>query len=429
MAGGGTSSDPLRRRTQRPQLGCPSPVRRDRKAITSALECCRAPGIVDRGPEPLELVGRRMVQPGRNEQTVEREHEVGAAGRCVVDGDSEVLLQRRAGVEPDVVVRPKETGLAEALERGGQLACWPQQILVVAPTVGLEPVAIPTCVARYLCNAPQPTLGQLVCGAVRGDSRAGVTQIVTHAATPAISARTPPRLGSRHLPNRLRRLSHHPQPHSHHLQSTSPHRTRLSAATTLDSHTSVVRRPVRVFILPPIEASASSEMKAVEVASALVPFGSADAWRTNTNPHRSPAWQRRDRSGSHSCAHSAHRRFRRRTGLGSGHLSRPERPAGAPSGRRRSGPVCRTRPFPSFLEHRLVCCPVLDVAYRPDREVARRAAVCRGAARSSWARALVSVNCTATARRWRSVSDPIGLFSRTPTWARNAPQRASPQPC
>ena len=113
-----------------------------------ALECARAPGIVDRGPEPLELAGRRMMQPGRDEQTVERELEAGATGRCVADGDSEVLLQRRAGVEPDVVVRPKETGLAEALERGGQLACGPEQLLVVAPTVRLEPVAVLTCVAR-----------------------------------------------------------------------------------------------------------------------------------------------------------------------------------------------------------------------------------------------------------------------------------------
>ena len=79
-----------------------------------ALECCRAPVIVDRGPEALELVGRRMVQPGRNEQTVERELEVGATGRCVADGDSEVFLQRRAGVEPDVVcTAEKKRGLPE----------------------------------------------------------------------------------------------------------------------------------------------------------------------------------------------------------------------------------------------------------------------------------------------------------------------------
>ena len=113
-----------------------------------ALECARAPVIVDRGPEPLALVGCRMVQPGRNEQTVERELEVGATGRCVADGNSEVLLQRRAGVEPAVVVRPRDTRLPEALEPGVELACGPDQILVVAPTVGLEPVAVLTCVAR-----------------------------------------------------------------------------------------------------------------------------------------------------------------------------------------------------------------------------------------------------------------------------------------
>ena len=44
-----------------------------------ALECARAPVIVDRGPDALELAGCRMVQPGRDEQTVGRELEVGAA--------------------------------------------------------------------------------------------------------------------------------------------------------------------------------------------------------------------------------------------------------------------------------------------------------------------------------------------------------------
>jgi hypothetical protein len=76
-------------------------------------------------PEALELVGRRMMQSGRDEQTVERELEVGAAGRCVADGDSEVLLQRQAGAEPDVVVRPNETGLLEALEQAASSRAGP----------------------------------------------------------------------------------------------------------------------------------------------------------------------------------------------------------------------------------------------------------------------------------------------------------------
>ena len=43
--------------------------------------------------------------------TVERELEVGAAGRCVVDGDYEVLLQLRAGWNRTLLYRRKKRGL------------------------------------------------------------------------------------------------------------------------------------------------------------------------------------------------------------------------------------------------------------------------------------------------------------------------------
>ena len=109
-------------------------------ALDGPLEGLRPPIVIDRGPKTLELIARRLIQPAGDEQAIEREVEVDAAGGSVADGDSEVLLQRRARVKPDVVIRPKEMGFAEPLELGGELAGGSEQMLVVAPTVGLEPV-------------------------------------------------------------------------------------------------------------------------------------------------------------------------------------------------------------------------------------------------------------------------------------------------
>ena len=69
----------------------------------------------------------RMMQPGRDEQTVERELEVGATGRCVADGDSEVLLQRRAGAEPDIVVRPKKRGFPKGSSEAASARAGPSR--------------------------------------------------------------------------------------------------------------------------------------------------------------------------------------------------------------------------------------------------------------------------------------------------------------
>ena len=109
-------------------------------ALDGPLEGLRLPIVIDRGPKTLELIARRLIQPAGDEQAIEREVEVDAAGGSVADGDSEVLLQRRARVKPDVVIRPRKMGFAEPLELGGGSAGGSEQMLVVAPTVGLEPV-------------------------------------------------------------------------------------------------------------------------------------------------------------------------------------------------------------------------------------------------------------------------------------------------
>ena len=68
-----------------------------------SLEAARPAIVVDRRPESLELVGSGVVQAAGHEQPVERQVEVEAAGGAVADRDAEVLLERRARPEPEVV--------------------------------------------------------------------------------------------------------------------------------------------------------------------------------------------------------------------------------------------------------------------------------------------------------------------------------------
>src|SRR3954447_10872135 len=84
-----------------------------------------------------------MVQAGGDEQAVERELDVEAAGGAVADRDAELLLDRRARVEARVVVGAEEVRLAERGERaGGERLRGREQVGVVARAVGLEPVAV-----------------------------------------------------------------------------------------------------------------------------------------------------------------------------------------------------------------------------------------------------------------------------------------------
>jgi hypothetical protein len=98
--------------------------------------------VVDRRPVPLELVGAGMVEPGGDEETVERELEVEAAGAAVADRHPELLLERRPGMKAGVVVGPEGVGLAEVREllREGESRL--AQVRVVSVSVGSEPVAI-----------------------------------------------------------------------------------------------------------------------------------------------------------------------------------------------------------------------------------------------------------------------------------------------
>jgi len=90
-----------------------------------ALEGLRAALVVDRGSEALELVARRVVQSGADQQAVERQLDVVAAGRAVSDRDAELLLDRRAVAEAGVVVEAKEARLAEVREARRQCPARP----------------------------------------------------------------------------------------------------------------------------------------------------------------------------------------------------------------------------------------------------------------------------------------------------------------
>ena len=83
-----------------------------------------------------------MVQARGHEQPVERQLDVVATRRAVADRDAELLLDRRAGVEARVVVGAEEVRFAEVGERAGQRRGGREQVVVVARTVGLEPVAV-----------------------------------------------------------------------------------------------------------------------------------------------------------------------------------------------------------------------------------------------------------------------------------------------
>ena len=114
-----------------------------RRGGDRALERLPAPPVVDRGPEALDLIGGRVVQAGGDEQAVERQLDVEAAGGAVADRDAELLLDRRARVKAGVVVRAEEMRLAEGRERpGDERPRGREQVVVVAGAVGPEPVAV-----------------------------------------------------------------------------------------------------------------------------------------------------------------------------------------------------------------------------------------------------------------------------------------------
>jgi hypothetical protein len=117
------------------QPGVPGPSDRPRQRRG------RAP-VVDRAADAVELVGRRAVEAGGDEQPVERQLDVVAARALVADGQAHVLLDRRPGMEARVVPRAEE---ARSPELGEVLAERPDgrhHVLVVARAVGLEPIAI-----------------------------------------------------------------------------------------------------------------------------------------------------------------------------------------------------------------------------------------------------------------------------------------------
>src|SRR5947209_4926778 len=113
-------------------LGCPE----------RAFEPCGPATIVDRGAEALELVGRRAMQAGGDEQAVEGQLDVIAARSAVADRDAELLLDRRTHVEAGVVVGAEEMGGTEVGEPAREVACRVEQVTVVTVPIGLEPVAV-----------------------------------------------------------------------------------------------------------------------------------------------------------------------------------------------------------------------------------------------------------------------------------------------
>ena len=106
------------------------------------LESAGAPLVVDRRPKAVELISRRMVQAGADEQAVERQLDVVAARAAVADREAELLLDGRALVKARVVVGTKEARGAQVGEALGKLPRGSEEMLVVARAVGLEPVAV-----------------------------------------------------------------------------------------------------------------------------------------------------------------------------------------------------------------------------------------------------------------------------------------------
>src|SRR5437763_4682193 len=92
--------------------------------------------------QALDLVGRGVVQAGGDEQAVERELDVEAAGALVADRKPDVLLQRRARAKARVVPGPEHARLAEVHEIIAEQRCGAAQVVLVARAVGLEPVAV-----------------------------------------------------------------------------------------------------------------------------------------------------------------------------------------------------------------------------------------------------------------------------------------------
>jgi hypothetical protein len=79
---------------------------------------------------------------GGDEQAVERQVEIEAAGGAVPDRDAEVLLERGTRPEPEVVVRTEEVRGAEVAQLVRELPRRRDDVVVVAPAVGPEPVAV-----------------------------------------------------------------------------------------------------------------------------------------------------------------------------------------------------------------------------------------------------------------------------------------------
>jgi hypothetical protein len=108
----------------------------------------------------------------RDDESVQRELEVVAAGGAVADRDRDVFLQRRARTKPKVVVRTEVVRRAEMAETLGQLAGGGKQFAVVALAVGPEPIRVVVvlefaqelkcCRRPYGCSvggpSPQPRL-------------------------------------------------------------------------------------------------------------------------------------------------------------------------------------------------------------------------------------------------------------------------------
>jgi hypothetical protein len=102
---------------------------------------CRAP-VVDRAAEAVELIGRRLVDARRDEQPIERQLDVVAAGALVADGQADVLLDRRPRMKARVVPRAEQTRAAQVGQLLAQRPHGRHEVLVVAGAIGLEPVAV-----------------------------------------------------------------------------------------------------------------------------------------------------------------------------------------------------------------------------------------------------------------------------------------------
>ena len=82
------------------------------------------------------------MQASADEQPVERQLDVEGANALRHERDGEVLLERRPGPEPEVVVGPEEPRLAELRQLRDERSRRAEQKLVVAAPVRSEPRAV-----------------------------------------------------------------------------------------------------------------------------------------------------------------------------------------------------------------------------------------------------------------------------------------------